>query len=465
MRPMSVFLILLSSGISALTGVLLDRGSPGGTANYRAVYYGTRCLIQHSDPYRPSEFVRVYSAESGEFPSDPGKKQLFLRAVPICVNLPTTLFLLVPLGLLPWNVSHVLWLMLIAVGLAFAALLIFDFSREYAPGVSLFLICMMLANSEVLFTVGNTAGIVISLCVVSVWCFVKERYVRFAILCLAVSLAIKPHDSGLIWLCLLLAGGALRKRALQTAALAAVIAAPAILWVGHVAPQWRQELTLNLATTSSHGDISDPGPDDVSRKGTADVIIDLQTVFSVLHDDPRFYNPATYMICGALLAILAVALLRAPHSPESIWYALASISALTMLATYHRPYDAKLLLLAVPACALLWAEGGALRHVALALTALAVTFTGDIPLAALSMLIRNLNLSEMGLTSRIGAIWLLRPAPLTLLATSVFYMWIYVRRGSGTAMAAEIGMSKEPAETSTPASFCVQQDEFPAVRS
>jgi len=29
-----------------------------------------------------------------------------------------------------------------------------------------------------------------------------------------------------------------------------------------------------------------------------------------------------------------------------------------MLVTYHRPFDAKLLLLAVPACAMLWAEGG-----------------------------------------------------------------------------------------------------------
>src|SRR6516165_8827508 len=80
MRPMSVLLILLSSGISMLTGVMLDRGSPGGTSNYRAIYYGARCLIHRADPYNPAEFLRVYKLESGEFPSFPPKRYLFLRS-------------------------------------------------------------------------------------------------------------------------------------------------------------------------------------------------------------------------------------------------------------------------------------------------------------------------------------------------------------------------------------------------
>ncbi len=42
------------------------------------------------------------------------------------------------------------------------------------------------------------------------------RCVWVGILCLAVSLAIKPHDGGLVWLYFILAGGAFRKRALQS---------------------------------------------------------------------------------------------------------------------------------------------------------------------------------------------------------------------------------------------------------
>lgn len=428
MRPMSVFLILLSSGISILSGVLLERGSPGGTANYRAIYYGARCLIGHSDPYNPKNFLRVYSAESGEFPTAPLKKQLFLRAVMVCVNLPTTLFLVAALAMLPWGPSHGIWLLLIACSLTLAALLAYDLAREYAPGLALFLICVMLVNCEVLFTVGNTAGIAVGLCVIAVWCFVRQRFVWAGVLCLAISLALKPHDSGLVWLYLLLAGGSLRKRSLQVLALTVLLAIPAVIWVSDSAPHWSTELRANLAATSARGDISDPGPTSISRKGSADVIIDLETVVSVFSDNPHFYNPVVYAICGLLLVVLGYATLRAPATPARIWYALASISALSMLESYHRPYDAKLLLLAVPACCMLWAEGGRTGKIGVWLTAAAVIVTGDIPLAILSLLTRKMDVATMPFVEKVFTIVLTRPAPLALVATSVFFASILFYR-------------------------------------
>lgn len=424
MRPMSVFLILLSSGISIFSGVLLDSGSPGGTANYRAIYYGARCLIGHSDPYSPDNFLRVYGAESGEFPVAPLKRQFFQRAVMVCVNLPTTLFLVAPLAMLPWGLSHGIWLLLIAGSLSFAALLAYDLAREYASGVALFLICVILVNSEVLFTVGNTAGIAVGLCVIAVWCFVRQRFVWAGVLCLAISLALKPHDSGLVWLYLLLAGGALRKRSLQVLALTVLLAIPAVMWVSDSAPHWSQELRANLAATSARGDISDPGPTSISRKGSADVIIDLETVVSVFNDDPHFYNPAVYAIWGLLLAVLGYTTLRAPASPANTWYALAAVSALSMLESYHRPYDAKLLLLAVPACSLLWAEGGRIGRICMGLTTAAVVFTSDIPLAIVSMLTGKMDVATMSLALKLFTIALTRPAPLALLATSIFFVSI-----------------------------------------
>jgi hypothetical protein len=430
MRSMSVLMILLSSGISILSGVLLDRGSPGGTANYRAVYYGARCLIQHADPYKPSDFLRVYSAENGEFPSNPAKRQLFLRAVPVCVNLPTTLFLVAPLALLPFWISHLIWLALIACSLTTAALLTFEVARDYAPTVSLMLICILLANSEVLFAVGNTAGIAVGLCVAAVWCFVRERMIGVGVLCLVISLALKPHDSGLVWLYLVLVGGSLRKRGLQTLMLVVLLAIPAVLWVSRAAPDWSRELRANLAATSAQGDISDPGPSSNSRKGSADVIIDLQTVVSVFNDDPHFYNPLVYSICGLIFVVWGFVTVRSRPTVISGWYALASISALSMLGSYHRPYDAKLLLLALPGCAALWAEGGRIGRIGLGLTTAAVIATSDIPLAILSLLIRNLDVAAMPMAERFGAIALARPAPLVLLAASVFFLYGYMRPAS-----------------------------------
>lgn len=47
---------------------------------------------------------------------------------------------------------------------------------------------------------------VISLCIIAVWCFMKERLAIVGVVCLAVNLLMKPYDSDLMWLCFLLAG-------------------------------------------------------------------------------------------------------------------------------------------------------------------------------------------------------------------------------------------------------------------
>jgi hypothetical protein len=426
---MTVLFILLSSGFSIALGIMLDHGSGGTTSSYRAVYYGARCIIDHADPYDPNEFLRVYHAESNAVPSEPVHKHLFLRAVMVCVNLPTTLFLVLPLALIPWGPSHIIWLAMIAVTLTLAAILVFDLASDKAPTLSLVLICLFMANSEVLFTVGNTAGLAVGLCIIAVWCFIRRRFALLGVLALAISLALKPHDSGLVWLWLLFSGGLLRKRALQSALLVVLIAVPAILTTSHVSPHWSAELASNLSATSSHGDISDPGPDSISRKGSADVVIDLQTALSLFRDDPRFYNPAAYLICGSLLALWLIFTLRLPHSESHAtrFLALAALAALTMLASYHRPYDAKLLLLAIPALSMLWSEGHPFRRTALVVTILAMTLTSDLPLAIISILTRGINVSVMGMPSKILLVCVLRPAPLALLAMAALYLWIHIR--------------------------------------
>ena len=193
----------------------------------------------------------------------------------------------------------------------------------------------------------------------------------FGIACLAVSLAIKPHDSGFVWLYFLLVGGVHRKRALQTLLVVAAAAIPAFLWVTHIAPHWLNELQTNLSITSAHGGNGDPGP--AGGLGVSPgMIIDLQTIFSVLRDDPHFYNPITYLVCGPMLVAWVIVTIRSRFSPTNAWLALASISALSMLPLYHRPHDAKLLVLTIPACALLVAEGGRIGRIALLLNAAAI---------------------------------------------------------------------------------------------
>jgi len=407
-----------------LWGFSVGRTASGGTLDFQAIYYGTRCLLEHHNPYKFSELESVYRAEAGDRPWESVQRH---QVVTLFVNLPTTFIFIAPLALLPWSVAQAIWLILIAGVFILAACLIWDVGAGYSPGVSLFLICILLANSELVFATGNTAGVAIGLCVVAVWCFLEERFVPAGILCLAVSLAIKPHDASLVWLFFLLAGGAYRKRALQSLLVTVVLGVSAFLWVSHVAPHWTQDWQSNLAAISAQGGLNEPGPASVTGR-TAGMVIDLQSAVSVFRNDSRIYNAASYLVCGTLLLLGAVRTLRSRFSQSRAWLALAAIVPLTMLVTYHRPYDAKLLLLTVPACALLWAEGGPISWIALILNTAGFVLTGDLPLAILVILTNNWHVSTTGIFGRILTVILTRPVPLILLAMGIFYLWLYLRR-------------------------------------
>jgi len=419
-----VLLLLLSSGIFISWGAALERTALYGMIDFKAVYYGTRCLLQHCDPYQESELQDSYLAAGGE--SSPKFAQL-RRSVTLWVYLPTASSFVALFAMLPWGLAHVLWMILMASCLILAAFLMWDLGAKRAPGVSIFLACMVLANCEFVFAVGNSAGIVVSLCVVAAWCFLQERFVPAGVLCLAVSLAVKPHDAGLVWLYFLLAGGVYRKRALQTLVVTLVLSLPAVLWITHVAPNWVPELRANLSANSAPGSLSDPRGANFDGR-LPYTVIDLQTVITPFRDDPRVYDLVSYLICAPLLLVWMFVTVRSRSSPATAWLALAAIAALTMLPVYHRPYDTKLLLLSIPACAMLWAEGGLIRWLALLFTSAGVVLTGDIPLIVLRLLTRNFNMSAAGLFGKIVTVAVIRPIPPILLTMGIFYLWVYVRR-------------------------------------
>jgi hypothetical protein len=421
-----LLLLSISSALSVLWGFALKRASIGSIEDFKIVYYGARCLIQHHDPYNENELMKVYRAEGGKPPSNPTDLQLIRQVVTLQVYFPTAFIYIAPFALLPWSAAHLLWTGVTVASFTLAAFLMWDIGHEHAEQASFYLVCFLLANCEILFAGGNPAVVVVSFCVIAVWCFLQNRFVPVGVLCFAVSLAIKPHDTGLVWLYFLMAGGAYRKRAAQTLALAIVLAVPAILWISQVSPHWIQELHSNLSAAAARGGMADPGPGSVS--GGGGWIIDLQSVISVFRDDPRIYNTVSYLICGPLLLVWIVVTLRSQASRSRDYLALAAIAALSMLPLYHRPQDAKLLLLTIPACALLLAEGGPIGWIALFLNAVGIVMTSDIPLAMLGMLSGSLHLPVTGLVGQLTTVAITRPVPLVLLALSVFYLWVYARR-------------------------------------
>jgi hypothetical protein len=445
-RWVSLASLLLSAAISIAWGSssALNRY---GTTDFRAVYYGTRCLLQHRNPYKVSELEHVVRDEDGERPFETVEQH---QAVVLYVNLPTTFLFVAPFAILPFGIAQVLWLALLAGSIILASFLIWNLSENLSPTVSVLLICIVLANSEAIFLGGNTAGLAVSLCLVAVWCFLQKRLVLAGVICMAVSLAIKPHDAGFVWLYFVLAGGVYRKRALQSLSVTIAMGLSALLWISLVAPQWMQGWRTNMSAISAHGGINDPGPASIVGFHHLDPVIDLQSVISVFRDDPRVYNSISYLVCGTLVLLWVIATLRFRFSRARALLALASIVPLTMLITYHRPWDAKLLLLTVPACAMLWAEGGLIGWLAILLTCAGIVFTGDIPLALLGGVTESLGLSTVSLSGQILTVLSARPIPLILLLMGVFYLWIYIRHTSGLEVPMELGRSKQVRRAAVP---------------
>jgi hypothetical protein len=236
---------------------------------------------------------------------------------------------------------------------------------------------------------------------------------------------LKPHTSGGVWLFFLLAGGVFRKRALQTLALTLALCVPAIAWTWYVAPQWSQELHSNLSASGSRSGINSPRPDATVGNNPLS-IIDLQTVTSFFCDNPRVYNTAAHIICGPLLLAWAIVTILSRPSLTKAYLGLAAIAVLSMLPFYHRMYDAKLLLLTLPACNLLVARGGLTGRLAALLTTAGFVFTGDIPLVFLADLTKDVHISIASFGGKVAMVLVNRPVPLLLLMLGIFYLWVYI---------------------------------------
>lgn len=441
-RTKRILVLLVCVGCSAFLSYAIRQRSPNSIlmCDYGSIYYGARCAHQHQDPYASQTvanfLARELASNGWQIPSDPGQAATARTILTVNVNLPTTLFLLAPISFMPWTVAQNLWMILLAGLLCFAAFLVWDLGAELAPDLWLLLAGFVLINCQGVLLDGNSAALAVSLCIIAAWCFLKQRAEIAGAVLLAVSLLVKPHDSGLVWLYFLLAGGVLRKRALQTAAVAAALAVCTAIWIAPVSPHWPQELHNNLTTVSLPGGTSDPSLSGATNSG-AGQIVDLQAVLSILWNNPRFYNLTAWLTVGALILIWSLATLLRRTSPHRALFALAAISALSLLPIYHRSNDAKLLLLAIPACALLWSGKGARRWLALALTFASIFFTSDMPLAVLGVLTQNLSISTSTLPGKLSTILLHRQAPLLLLATGCFYLWIYLRHPEPTGSPAQ----------------------------
>jgi hypothetical protein len=417
-------LLLLGSMVLLALGFALEDTSPVAMVDFGVVYFPARSLLQHGDPYKESDVLRVYLAEGGGRLWNTARDRTIITQYEYP---PSAFYLTLPFALLPWKPAHILWIAITSGGLIFSAFLLWQLCAETAPLLAGALIGFLLANSEVLIVLGNVSGIVICLCIVAVCCLIRERFVLAGILCLALALIVKPHDSAMIWLCFLLAGGTYRRRALQTLGVASATGLAAALCMWKIVPAWVSELRSNIAGLTVRGAINDPGPASAGGHGLG-MFVNLHVIFSLIADNPAFYKPASYAISAVLLLVWAWAALRSRPTPGNAWLSMAAASALTMLPMYHHLYDTKLMLLAVPACAMLCARGGSLGRTAAAVTAATFVLVGDLTWTIILSLLATVHVTSSKLAEAIFAAVQVVPAPLAILLMGSFYTWMCVRQ-------------------------------------
>jgi hypothetical protein len=416
-RQDSLLLLSLGSVFFVLIGTAIAYFNALGMIDFKEFYFGAKCLVEHHDPYQQSQLWALYKRDAGEVPSALGSVLVAAHGH-LTPNFPTTFFLVTPLALMPTKFAGAIWFILSAAAFVLAAFTTWNAGAEFSPLMAGALVFLLLVNSEMLLALGNTVGLVVGLSVIAVWCFLKNRFTLAGAICLAVALVMKPHDVGLIWLYFLLAGGIARKRALETLLPVAALVVPAVLWTWQIAPHWLEEMRANQLALMQRGALNDPGPHSGGGFGV-NMTLCLQTIASRFWDNPHFYNPVVYLICGALLLVWLRKTVQSKFSPHLTWFAIAVVVPLTILVVYHRSYDARLLLLSVPACTMLWKKGGPLAWWALALTLAAIILTGDIFWIVVFQITHY-----SGPSLAFGVI----PAPLVLLALSVFYLYVYVRQ-------------------------------------
>jgi alpha-1,2-mannosyltransferase len=426
-RTDGLILVFIGATVVLLIlGFLLKAQSPGSVHDFISSYYATRCLVHHHDPYLENEILKTYQAEGGDHSfDDPEDRATILRYV----YPPSTFVAILPFAVLPWSAAHVLWALVSAGSLIVAGFLAWDLGAEHAPVLCGALVAYLLANSEIIVVLGNPSALMIGLCIFSVWSFLRERFVAAGILCLALSLAIKPQGPALVWLFFLLVGGVFRKRAILVFIIAVLISLPMVVWVTTVAPHWMQELHANIQSFSGQGGPTDPGPASTMRTE----FLDLQVVISRFFDSPTIYNLISYSIMAPILLAWAAITARSGFAKETAMYALASVASLSMLPVYHHYYDTKLILLCIPAVAALWVRRDRFAWIAVFLSAGSLFFTGDLS----HWLVTHAAIRLQGLIgARFADALMVFPAPLILLTMGSFYLWIYWQASRNKLMAA-----------------------------
>jgi hypothetical protein len=365
-------------------------------------YAGAHCMLQGCNPYR-------------------GTFLLYPPSILVAVS---------PLALFSFRTAWLLWfaisggLFILAVHLVVA--LHSTDQKRLATAIG----AVILAGSSQLLAVAQPSTPAIALAAIGGYCLIRGRMLWGGTAALMLSLAVKPQIAGLLavyWA----VRGPHRRHAITAIAGSVALLACGILIIQSrpESAQWTSNMHTNLARAVAPGASLNPEAND------AVAMLNLQTVTSVFSQTRKIYNAIAYVIFGILLiawlaAEMPLTRLEADHSLDLL--AMAALAILTLLPVYHRSYDSRLLLFALPGALIVLQRRrieGILLCVLVALSIVSIQHWLQLGLARTGLL-------EKVLHNKILLIVLLRESDLRLLVCFGLLLFALARWNTGSEVRA-----------------------------
>ncbi len=283
------------------------------------VYAGAHCLLQGCNPYRGTLLL---------YP-------------------PSTLVSVFPLALFSFRTAWLLWFVISGGLFILAVHLIVTLCSPVQKRLAMALSAVILAGSSQLLAVAQPSTSAIALAAIGGYCLIRGRMLWGGTAALMLSLAVKPQIGGLLAIYWAVRGPH-RRHAITAIAGSVALLACGILII-QSRPQsahWVSSMRANLASAVAPGASDDPG-----QTHDAVATLNLQTVTSVFSQTRKIYSGIAYAIFGILLTAWLAAempLMRLKADPAHDLLSMGALAVLTLLPVYHRSYDSRLLLLALP---------------------------------------------------------------------------------------------------------------------
>ena len=309
------------------------------TGDFSTVYSAARSWMAGNNPYDQAVLKRTL-ARAGA----PEGVQHDQDINP-SVYLPSALSWTALIAWLPWNAANGFWCLLSVALFGLSLWTILKSSNSSSRNR------WLLASAALLFSPtyvgvydGNPSVLSISLVALAI-CWAIERATLKSGVALGIALCFKPQ----IAICALAVLALWRRWPAILVALAVFSSAMSVgvAGVSHLGQTWAwwHNEQRNVALSFQSGGQSDPSP----TSHVAWQLLNTQTLLS-------YFVPNRWLcdwLTWALVALLATAFLRRRHSGPN-WQDVAFCSASVLMLTYHRYYDAQLLLMAIPLLSDLW---------------------------------------------------------------------------------------------------------------